>query len=130
MTSSHLSDCSAYDTGACDCGGLDLAIDTAHGLVPVFIASTGCFGVFIQYVGGECFVEPEYLPADRLIALAAASDLIGPHDVMPGGAFADGVDLNDAREAVIAKLKALAVTQGLTGEIIEHGQLLEDSQQV
>ncbi|MGO7873489.1 hypothetical protein AB9E15_29975 [Rhizobium leguminosarum] len=104
----HVSDCSFHDCEECDCGGLDLASYVGHSFVASFIASTGRFGFFVDHMGRECFVEPHELPALTLAAIASTSNLPDAHDAIAVLRGANGMNLDDAREAVVAKFKAKA----------------------
>ena len=103
----HVSDCSIWEERPCDCGDLNLAGYPAHCYVTAFIPSAGRFGLFVNHMGGECFIEPEQLPTDTLIAIAAASDLPNAGDCIAVPGVPDSVNLNNSREAVIAHFKAL-----------------------
>lgn len=108
-STNHVSDCAFHADEACDCGGLDLAIYEAEDFRPTLIPSTGRFGFFVDHSGGECFIEEHSLPTGTLIAIAAAAHLIDAHAIVAGGQDANSMDLNYSKEAVIAKLKALAL---------------------
>lgn len=81
------------------------------------IPVTGRFGFFIDLDGREGFVEAERLPTGTLIAITAAADLPNVHALVAGVVDTNGVNLHDAREAVIAQLKALAVAQSGAGDV-------------
>lgn len=102
----HVSDCNIWEDRPCDCGDLDLASYPAHRFVTTRIPSTGCLGLFVNHMGRECFIEPEQLPADTLIAIAAASDLPNAGDCVALSGVSDSMNLNNSREAVISNFKA------------------------
>lgn len=116
----HVSDCAVHEGMECDCGQLDLAAYPSHRLIPAFVPATGRFGFFVDHMGGDCFIEPEQLPPATLAAFASASHLPDAHNVVVILGSADGMNLNDAREAVVAKLKALALPKGFTGDTAVH----------
>jgi hypothetical protein len=64
-------------------------------------------------MGRQGFIEPQELPALTLAALAAASHLKGAHDVVSVLCDTYGVNLDDARESVIAEFKALPCSESL-----------------
>jgi hypothetical protein len=72
-------------------------------------------------MGRECFIEPEQLPSCTLAAIAAASDLPDAHNAIALLRGSDGVNLDDAREAIIAKLKSLATPKSLASSFRNHG---------
>ncbi|GLU25543.1 hypothetical protein [Brucella sp. NBRC 12950] len=102
----HVSDCSIWEDGKCDCGDLDFASYPAHRFVTACIPSAGCFGLFVNHMGRECFIEPEQLPTDTLIAIAAASDLPNAGYCIALSSVSDSVNLNNSREVVISNFKA------------------------
>ena len=110
----HVSDCSINDGGACDCCELDLAFDECNCLVAAFVPVTGRFGFFVDYMGGECFIEPHVLPALTLAALAAAANLPDTHNSVAVTSSPNSMHFDDAREAIIAKLKAKTLAEGVT----------------
>ncbi|KSV84552.1 hypothetical protein N183_12055 [Sinorhizobium sp. Sb3] len=65
-------------------------------------------------MGRDCFVEPHELPTLTFAAVAASANLPDAHDVIAVLSGADSVNLNDARETVIAKLKAKTSIEGVT----------------
>jgi len=77
-------------------------------------------GLFVRYGRATCFIEAEQFPADALIALTAAANLPDPHGIMARGRLSDKVNLNDAKVSIIAQLKALALSQGITGGLSPH----------
>ena len=118
----HWSDCAVYNepalpVGPCDCGGLKLADYAPERFRPTLIPSTGRFGFFVSHGRGEGFIEPHQLPTDTLIRIAAAANLPNAHGEIAGGCLANGVDFDDAREAIIAQFKALAASQRSAGHI-------------
>lgn len=119
----HWSDCLAHDGKACDCGGLKLADYAPERFSVTDIALPGRLGFFVHLDGRSGFIEAHSLPTETLIAIAAASNLPDGHGEVSSGCFTHGVDLNDPREAVIAQLKAIAVSQGRTGRISSHHPL-------
>ena len=113
----HVSDCSSHHDGNCDCTGLDLAFDDGHSFVAAFVPVTGCFGFFIDYMGGECFIEPHVLPALTFVALASTANLPDAHDIIAVLRKPDSMDFDNAREAIIAKLKAKTLREGVTSGV-------------
>lgn len=99
---------------------LDLAGYEPHSFVATSVALTGRFGFFVGEVGVECFIETEQLPAAALIAYATAANLPDPHKIAALFAGPDCMDLHDAREAVIAQLKALTLAKGTTSFRLPH----------
>lgn len=109
----HASDCSVHDNGECDCGDLDLAVYDGHSFIPALIPSTGRFGFFVNHMGRECFIEPEYLPSSTLAAIASAANLPDAHNIVSLLSSPNGMNLDNTRETVITQLQALAVSQGV-----------------
>lgn len=109
----HVSDCSFNNGGTCDCCNLDLAFDVLDSFVATFVPVTGRFGFFVDYMGGESFIEPHVLPALTLAAIATAANLPDAHDLVAVAGQPDSVNFNDAREAVISKLKAKTSAEGI-----------------
>lgn len=107
-TAEHFSDCSSHDDGRCDCEPLDLAAYGPHSFVPTRIPSTGRFGIFLNHMGRERFIETEQLPSLTLAAIAAASDLPDAHDAIAILSDPNSVDFDNARITVISKLKAIS----------------------
>lgn len=110
MKTGHWSDCAVHNEpalpeGPCDCGGLDLADDSRHGLVATTVSRPGSEGLFVQEREGAGLVEPQQLPADGFIVNAATSDLPDPHDGVSVLGEAASVDLNVACETVVTDLK-------------------------
>lgn len=106
----HWSDCAvnntpALPTGPFDCGGLELALDSGHDFIPALVPLSGREGLLLGEGRPRGFIQPQQLPADRLMADAAPGNLPDAHDlaVLFGDAY--GVDLNVSRIAVISKLK-------------------------
>jgi len=83
-------------------------------LVATVVPGTGRFGFFINHMGRECFVESHELPTLTLAAVATAANLPDAHDVIAVLRCANSVNLNDARESVIAKLKTKTSIEGVT----------------
>lgn len=110
----HSSDCPAHDGLPCDCVPLDLTLYPSHRFVPALVTTTGRFGFFVGEAGRESFVEPQELPALTLAAVAAAANLPDTHDAIAVLRGANGMNLDDAREAIIAKLKAKTLAEGVT----------------
>jgi hypothetical protein len=99
---------------ACDGSWLDLAVYPLHSWIAAFVPSTGRFGFFIGDLGRECFVEPHQLPPLALAAVASAADLPDAHDLVAFLSRPDCVDFDEAREAIISKLKAKTLSEGVT----------------
>lgn len=115
----HWSDCAvnngpALPSGPCNCGGLNLTSDMIESARVAFIPVTGRFGFFVDHMGGEGFVEEHVFPTDALIRIASASNLINAHSGLPRSKSPDGVDLDNSRPAIIAKLKAFARSKSFT----------------
>jgi hypothetical protein len=62
-------------------------------------------GLHFGEEGPGCFVEPQQLPADRLVAGAAACDLPDAHYVVALFGLSDCVDFDVACIAIVSKLK-------------------------
>lgn len=106
----HWSDCAIHNApalpaGPCDCGGLELADDTSHSTIPPLVTWPGGQGAFPSDGNSARFVEPEQLPADRLIADAAATGLPDAHDSIVRLSEADSVDFDTAEVAIVPKFK-------------------------
>jgi hypothetical protein len=88
MNALHCFDCTIYYGPALkadpyDSGALQLTIDPAeHRPIALFIPWAGNEGLLMNDVSGKRFVEPQKLPADRLITDASAPDLPSSHDPM------------------------------------------------
>ncbi|WP_161492445.1 hypothetical protein [Brucella pituitosa] len=109
----HLSDCGVWSEEPCDCGDLDLTNYPAHRYVPTFIPVAGRFGLFINHMGRECFIEPEELPTRTLIAIAAASDLPNESDFVAFFRNANCMDFNNSRKSIVSKFKAILSAQSI-----------------
>lgn len=110
MKAGHWSDCAVHNgpalpEGPCDCGGLDLADDSRHGLVATTVSGPWSKGLFVQERKGAGLVEPQQLPADGFIVNAATSDLPSTHDGGPILGEAASVNLNIARESVVTNFE-------------------------
>lgn len=106
----HWSDCAVHNSpalqsGACDCGGLELAPDSAHDLIPALVSGARSERFLVCNESSGRFVQSQQLPADRLMAHAAASHLPNTHDGMVLLGDANGVDLDVAGITIISKLK-------------------------
>ncbi len=109
----YLSDCTIWEDRECNCSDLDLTGYPAHGYVPTFISSTRCFGLFINHMGRECFVEPEELPTGSLIAIAASSDLPDESDFVAFFRNANCMDFDNSRISIVSKFKAILSAQSI-----------------
>jgi hypothetical protein len=97
----HWSDCAIYNapalpTGPCDCGGLELALDSAHDLIPALIAGARPKGPLFCNGGSGRLIQAQQLPAEGLITDTAASDLPNTHNGVVLLSDANGVNLNVA----------------------------------
>ena len=106
----HWSDCAIHNApalpvGPCDCGGLELALDVAHGSIASFISGARSEGPLLGNQGAGSLVQPQCFPPDGLIADAAAGDLPDAHDSVVFFGGSDGVDLNVADIPVVLELK-------------------------
>lgn len=113
MARVHWSDCAvhngpAYEPGRCDCGGLELAGDGDHSLVPGLIAGAGSGGLLIEDSNSRRLIQSQEFPADRLVADASASNLPDPHDRVSRCACPYCMDFNYTGEPVVADFKASA----------------------
>lgn len=111
MTKGHWSDCAVHNApalpvGACDCGGLDLSDYTGHSFVAPFIADPGCFGVLSQDCNPDRFIKAQQLPANGLVADAAAANLPDTDDGVVFPREPASVSLNDTDIAVVSDLKS------------------------
>lgn len=123
----HWSTCAVHNApalpiGRCNCGGLNLTDDCLKYGIAAFVTGSGGVRFLVDHMGAEGFVEVHVLPAGALIALAAAANLPDIHDRVVVLGHPDDMDLNDAREAIVAQLKALPLPQGLAGNIGQHTQ--------
>lgn len=109
----HVSDCAVHCGNQCDCHGLNLASYPGDSLVGAHVTATGRFGFFINHMGRDCFIQSHELPPLTLATLASAADLPNAHDAISVLSGPDGVDLNNARESVISKLKAKTSIEGI-----------------
>jgi hypothetical protein len=121
----HWSDCAVHNApalpvGICDCGGLNLIGDCLHDGIAAFVPGAGSVRILVNHMGRQGFIKPHQLPTVALAAIAAASDLEHAHDGIAILGYSNGMNLHDARIAVIAKLKALLFSQGLTGCSTPH----------
>src|SRR5271163_5015169 len=118
----HWSDCGVYyePPRACTCGGLNLAGNRLELANVALVASTGRIGCFIKLMDGEGFIEEQHLPASALARIAASADLIDVHGLVAILEDANSMNLNDARPAIISKLKALAIAEGAAGGRGQH----------
>lgn len=106
----HWSDCAIYNapalpTGPCDCGGLELALDSVHDLIPALVSGSRGEGLLLCNESPGRFVQPQQLPSDGFVADAAAGNLPNPHNLMPLFGDANGMDLNITGIAVVLKMK-------------------------
>lgn len=120
----HPSDCSIHEHAECDCGGLDLASYSPEAFVPTLVSSAGRVGFFLGEDSTACFIEPEQLPPGTLAAIAAAANLPDAHRIIASAGDPDSVDFHDAREAIVAQLKAHLLAQGLTSLRFPHSAFL------
>lgn len=117
----HWSDCAIYNApalpiGPCDCHYLDFAIDDFHGRITAFVVGTGSVRLLVRHMGREGFVEPQQLEPNRLATIAATANLPNAHDLITILGHPDSMNLYDAREAVIAQLKALFRLESRTSD--------------
>ena len=120
---SHWSDCAVYNEPAmpnreCDCGGLELPEDAAHTPVVLRVALPGRVGDFLREVHGKGLVQNHHLPADRLVAYAAAPDLIDAHAGVVSGRNTDRMNFDNTLEAIVLKPEADARIEGCKGKIV------------
>lgn len=106
----HWSDCAVHNApalsiGSCDCGGLELALDTAHDLIPALVPVARSKGLLFCNESPSSLVQAQQLPADRLMTDAAASNLPHAHDGMVFFGDSDGVNLNVAGVSIVSKLE-------------------------
>lgn len=125
MMRGHWSDCAVHNeptepAAPCDCNGLELSVDDAHTPVVLRIALPGAMGDFLREMHREGFIESHHLPADRLVADTAASDLINAHTWVTGRRNADGMNFDDALETAILETSTNAGLQGGDGDIGQH----------
>jgi len=125
MNDGHWSDCAvynepAYPAGPCNCGGLDLAAYDLYRRVTSLVPTPGSLRAFIGEAVSPSFVEAQELPTCPLATSAPTADLPNAHDGVAVVRGANGVDLNDARVAVIGDGKTLPGAQGLTSNMPPH----------
>ena len=102
----HWSDCAVHNEPEspnlpCDCGGLELSENLTHTPVILRIARTRGLATFLDNVHRKRLVERHHLPANRLVADTATTNLIDPHTGVVSGGNAYSMDFNHARKAVI-----------------------------
>jgi hypothetical protein len=122
----HWSDCAIHndDSGkiaACNCGRLELRRDDLHIPITAFVTASGGIRLLVNHMGREGFIEPHQLPSNAFSAYATAANLPDAHDRIVIIGKPDGMDLDDARVAVISQLQALASPEGFDGGLAPHG---------
>lgn len=106
----HWSDCAVHNApalpvGECDCGGLDLADNASHGLVPTLVPAPWSGGLLVQDGEANGLVETQELPSSPLVVGAPAPHLPDPHDGIAILSDAASVDLDVTTVAVVPNLK-------------------------
>ena len=105
---SHWADCAIYGepantAGPCDCGGLDLPVNSQHSAVAPAIAMSRSLAALLADRKVASLIEAHQLPTDGFAAPAPATYLPDTHQAVPGPAFADGMDLNQTGESAVFK---------------------------
>jgi hypothetical protein len=121
----HWSDCAVYNApaclpGPCNCGGLDLAAYERYRLVTALIPSSGSLARFISDGVLPSAVQAEQPPANGVPALAAAPDLVSPHDGVALGRGSNCVDLNNASVTPVSDREAFPSAQSITSNVPPH----------
>lgn len=97
----HASCCAVHNEpalpiGPCDCG-LDLALDAVpHSGIAALVLWARGHGFLIEDVCREYLVETHQLPANALVADAAASNLPDSHNPVPFLSAPDRMNFDDA----------------------------------
>lgn len=95
-------------------GALELTFDRLEATRIAFIPWSGSFGILVTNMGGKRLVKAHSFPADRLKPRASSTHLINAHDWMTCRGNTYGMHFDDAKQAVIYKVKTFFEAQGLT----------------
>jgi hypothetical protein len=85
-----------------------LALNSGHDFIPAFVPLSWREGFLLSDGCSGGIIQPQQLPADRLMADAASGDLPDAHDLVVLFSDAYSADFNVPRIAVISKLKDMA----------------------
>lgn len=112
----HASDCAVNDgptflPGPCDCG-LELGVDAFELFSPLLVVGVRRGRFAIRQRNVEALIEAQEAPLADGLRLALTFDLKSAHCRSIGLSNANGVNVNDARVAVISKAEANTSLQG------------------
>lgn len=125
MEFGHWSDCAiynapAYESGPCDCGGLDLTAYARYVAITSLVPTPGSLACFIKDGVLPSSVEAEQPPTLGVPAATPAPHLEGPHDRVPILGCANSMDFDNAGVATVRNPEPSFGLQRFTSDMPPH----------